>query len=55
MNFTMSSNYCGRSSKNGKKSGGFSTMSGNSVFELTVTTGQISCYTLSILLRHIIR
>lgn len=40
--FTMSRHYYGRSLKNGKNSGGFFIESGNSVFEPTVTTGQIS-------------
>lgn len=38
----MSRDYYGRSLKNGKNSGGFFSESGNSVFEPTVTTGQIS-------------
>ena len=48
--FTMNKRFCERSLKSGKKSGGFPIESGNSVFELTVTTGQISCYITLILL-----
>ena len=44
LGFTMSREFYARSLKNGKKSGGFLIESGNSVFEPTVTTGQISCY-----------
>lgn len=40
--FIMSKEYCGRCSKNGRRSGGFPIESGNSVFEPTVTTGQVS-------------
>lgn len=51
----MSKEYYGKSLKNGKKSGGFSSESGNSVFEPTVTTGQVSCSITLILLLHMIK
>lgn len=53
---TTGEEYSGRPSKNGKKSGGCAIESGNSVFELTVTTGQMSFLSLQVLsLVHVVK